>query len=228
MYLDVVIPTLNRKQKLIDCLESIIIARRSEPVTVYVYFSKKEELDYFKDKYKTYDWIKHKMTDYKKCSSFWNSHLNRMKADAMCYLNDDVMLYPDTIERIKTTYLEQFSDFDGVLGICQANIPIEKCVKSAFGVIGKKYAERFPNKGVFCPDYARFYGDAELQMFAESINKFYFTEDVKLIHRHPEFSKGKDDTHRKVREFKEIDTVNFNKRRRKNYLWGRDFNLIGE
>jgi hypothetical protein len=227
MTLDVVIPTLNRKTKLINCVESIITNKKDYDIIVYLYFSSVNELDEFRGYWKL-NWILLDFTMYNKCTVFWNSHLKKMEADAMCYLNDDVTILPDTFDQIFQIYPHYFPDYDGVLGLNQVNIPYEQIVKSAFGVIGTKYANRFPDRQVFCPNYYRFYDDKELQEYAESINKFHFDENIKLIHHHPAHSKQqrKDDTHVSVRKYKSIDSHIFNMRQNKKYLWGKDFNLV--
>jgi len=46
--LDIVIPSLGRKVKLERCIESIRKAKFQHDVHLYLYFSIKEELDYFK------------------------------------------------------------------------------------------------------------------------------------------------------------------------------------
>ena len=76
--------------------------------------------------------------------------------DGLIYLNDDVLLYEDTLDELFKTYQKYFPDFDGVMGINQINLPKEKTIKTAFGVIGREYSHRFPNKQIFCPDFSRF------------------------------------------------------------------------
>jgi len=228
MRFDLVIPTLDRKEKLIACLNSIIISKQNLDIHTYIYFSNKDELENFSKLYNTTSWITCKYTDYTKCSIFWNNHIKTMDAKAIVYLNDDILLYNDTLSKLITTYLKHFPDFDGVMGINQCNLPTEKTIQSAFGVIGSEYANRFPDRQVFCPEYYRFYGDYEIYLYAKSINKFYYAEDVKIEHLHGDYVKSRDKTHRIVRKFKEKDCPIFNVRQNKKYLWGHDFNIVGE
>jgi hypothetical protein len=113
------------------------------------------------------------------------------------------------------------------MGINQCNLPPEKTIQSAFGVIGTKYADRFPDRQVFCPEYYRFYGDWELLEYTKSIDKFHYAENVKIQHLHGD-TYGRDDTHREVRKYKEKDCPIFNMRQNKHLLWGKQFTLIGD
>lgn len=228
MQLDIVIPTLERKDKLIKCIDSIRKSKKFFRVFIHIYFTKEDELDYFTDLYKKENWIFCKHTTYEKCTTFWNNHLFYMDADAMAYFNDDVTLFENTIEELFKTYQQKFPNFDGVMGINQENIPKERALQSAFGVIGKNYANRFPNKEVFCPNYYRFYGDYELLKYAESIKRFYYADNVKINHLHPDYARCKDNTHREVRKYKEKDCLIFGMRQAKKLLWGKDWNLTGE
>ena len=45
MKIDVVIPTRKRKEKLINCLDSLIKARRNYDIDIYVYFNSQEDLN---------------------------------------------------------------------------------------------------------------------------------------------------------------------------------------
>lgn len=225
MRLDVVLPTLNRKNKLTACVESISKARKQYDVNLHIYFSRKEDfIDY------TEEWIQSKYTDYRKCTIFWNEHLKQMKADAMAYFNDDILVNENTFDELYQTFLNKFVDYDGVMGINQSNIPKEKGLQSAFGVIGSKYADRFPDRQVWCPDYYRFYGDAELMKFAKSINKFYYAENVQITHLHPSHVQHTaDSTHSMVRKWRTKDGEIKHKREILNkLLWGREWRLVDE
>jgi len=231
MKLEIVIPSLNRIQKLSNCVDSIISTKNNFDIALYLYFSNRDELDFFKEKYKDLDWIYCKMTDYYKCTEFWNKHIKNSKANIIAYLNDDILLHKDTIQKIFTIYPQQFPDFDGVIGINQANIPQDKIVKTAFGLIGTKYSDLFPDRQVFCPDYYRFFGDYEMYLYSNSIGKFYFSDDIKIKHLHPQFSNdknGRDETHRLVRKWRGKDSYLFQKRQNLKWLWGKDYSLLGE
>lgn len=213
----IAIPTLNRLEKLTNCINSIVKSKRDNDIILSLCFDYENELEYFKNLFKDINWIYYyKITNYR-APHFWNSILKEMppEIDALVYLNDDVLLHDNTLDELFKTYQEYFSDFDGVMGIRQANLPIEATLPSAFGVIGKKYANRFPNKKVWCEEYYRFYADEELLLHAKSLNKFHFAENVKIDHLHPSFDNNQmDETHHSVRKYKKLDIDIYNKRKK--------------
>lgn len=229
MNLDITIPTRNRREKLTNCINSILLSAKNISINIYIYFHNKENLDYFNNCFKDVNEIKLRMTKNYKAPVFWNNHLKNMKSDAMCYLSDDTLFFEDTLELIMNYFPKYFPDFDGLLGLNQYNIPSSQAVCAAFGIIGSKYADRFPERQVFCPDYFRFYDDRELELFAMSIGKFVFNKNIKVKHMHPAFdSRLLDDTHNEVRKCLRKDRETFEKRQQLNYLWGKNFNLLNK
>jgi len=222
--LDIVIPSHNRDIKLVNCLFSILKARRMYDVDVYVYFNTIEEVGKWAANYPR-RWINYRVINDYRVPNFWNSHLKDMIADAMLYCTDDVVFEIDTISEVLNNYEKYFPNFDGVVGINQINISSKDKKEGAFGIIGKKYIDNFPNKQVWCPDYYRFYADYELELYAKSINKFVYCEDIKINHLHGSIY-GSDDTHIKVREWLSKDRETFFKRQKDDLLWGKSFKLI--
>ncbi len=222
--LDIVIPTLNRERKLLNCIRSIEKAKKDHNITVFIYFSNKMELLHISSLVKQ-EWIKLDIVTHYKVPEFWNTHLKYMKADIMAYLNDDVLLLPNSLDNIINHYQEYFPDYDGILGLNQSNIESPTNKEGAFGIIGNKYANRFPDRQVFCPDYYRFYADAEVELFAKSIGKFKYNKEVKIHHLHGSFY-GEDETHIAVRKYLKQDKRIFIKRQEKDLLWGYNFKLL--
>ena len=218
MRLDIVIPSKERFIKLKNCLTSLDKARKNYDFKVYVYLDLKDEEPIQKD------WIAYNRISEYRVPDFWNGYLQNMKADALCYLNDDIEVPEDFFDNLYKEYLENFPDYDGVLGIDQENLKDSQKVQTAFGVIGAKFADRFPSRQVFAPYYFRFYADKELELFSMSIDKLYFSRETKLTHYHPAFFKNKtDDTHVLVRKYHSLDRYTFRMRIRNKLLWGRNF-----
>ena len=227
MNIDVIIPTKKRNEKLCNCINSLIEAKKHYSVNVYVYFDNNEDLNECSVLFSVYDWLHFRIENNYRVPTFWNTHLKQCKADVLCYLNDDVIVKEDIFKQIVKAFIIHFPDFDGVVGINQVNIPEGQKVESAFGVIGIKYANRFPNKQVFCPDYYRFFADFELWQYAKHINKFVFSKKAQLIHLHPAFdSKQSDETHKEVRKYFSKDKKTFNIRKDNKLLWGLTYQLI--
>ena len=227
MLLDVVIPSLHRRDKLQVCISSILKSAKSDEINLSIFFSDKEDLEYFHSYFSAISNIRLHYLEHYSVPMFWNNYLKQMTADGMFYCNDDTELFDDTLEIILTEYPKHFPDYDGLMGICQANLDSSQALESAFGVIGRKYASRFLNKQVYCPDYERFFGDREMWLYAKSINKFYFCKEAKLNHYHPALNHAwEDETHTNVRTYLKQDRTTFQRRQTKGYLWGKDYSLI--
>jgi len=227
LLLDVVIPTVGRVAKLEKCLNSLFKSSKNTSIHLCIYFSKKCELEHFQAYFKHIPEVSLRFVDIYRVPDFWNSYLQQCEADAMCYINDDVLFFEDTIEMIFKYFQEAFPDYDGILGLHQDNILDARKVDAAFGVIGLKYADRFPKRQVFCPDYNRFFGDWELWRYAKSIGKFAFDRQVRVTHLHPcTDATLEDDTHKLVRKWLSIDKHIFKQRQSKNLLWGDSWELI--
>lgn len=231
MRLDCVLPSKWRKEKLDKCLNSIFHSVKNitdHDIHLYIYFSVQEEYQHYWNHFCAIGNIHLKFIEEYRVPDFWNSHLKSTGADAMLYLNDDVEVLPDTIRIIIREFEKRFPDGDGIMGINQKNLPRSQIVEAAFGVIGTKYAERFPNKQVFPLDYYRFFVDLEMCEYAKSINKFHFCEQAEIFHYHPAFGGTKDETHDDVRKYIKKDKETYDKRKALGYLWGRDFSTINK
>lgn len=242
MRFHIVVPTYHRPAKLEKMFNSLInqnldnelIASLNDKlgISLYVYFDNNDEdsYRYFSQKYGNFFLTNYKLLNRQyRAFGIWNLHLSTLDADGMFYVCDDIEFRPDCIMIAIKTFLEKFSDTDGLLGLNQENIKKDQdgFSANAMGLIGKKFAERFPNRQCFCPDYISFHADAELGNFARSIDKFYFCKEAKIIHYHPNYFKDlEDETHKIVREPKNIDRETWNLRRKRNLLWGQSFELI--
>jgi len=140
-------------------------------------------------------------------------------AEAILYASDDLEFPPHGISKAMATLKEHFPDGDGLIGIKQSCAGID----SAFGLVGRKFIERFPNRQIFCPDYIHYVSDREIGQFAKSINKFYFCKDVILKHNRP-----KDKTRELGLKVYGTDRAMRAKRVKKGLLWGRNFEKIGK
>jgi len=227
MKLDIVIPSKNRKEKLQKCLNSLFLSGKDIlDLNIFLYLSSKEEYDYYRFLFSNIrQIIVRRIADYR-VPDFWNAFLCQCESDAMMYINDDIEFLEETIPIVLENYYSRFPDYDGVMGLNQVNITDPNKVEAAFGVIGLKYADRFPDRQVFPPCYNRFYGDFELWLYAREINKFYFCEEARILHHHPSTNRSlEDSTHIDVRKWLAKDRAIFNLRKEKQLLWGRSFEL---
>jgi len=227
MKIEIVIPSKGRIKKLEHCINSILHSSKNVSMDLKLSFSVQSEFAYFQSLFGNFPNIQNELLTTYRVPEFWNDALRKTEADALCYLNDDVLLFEDTLEVAVKEFERYFPNFDGVLGLRQANLPETQAVEGAFGIIGKKYTERFPEGMVWCPDYNRFYCDHELWQFAKLINKFHFCIPARITHLHPAFTKQPSDkTHIDVRTWWKTDKNIYEKRKQLGYLWGKEFNLI--
>lgn len=228
MKFDFVVPTYNRFEKLARLLRSLRL-QLSENIRIWVYCdnndveTKNRVMESFSD-------IVHLVAVVPERRMFFgnlNEHLKHCKADAMFYVCDDVEFLDGSLLSACQCFEKYLPDTDGVLGLNQVNIPNGS--DSAMGIIGMRFADRFPQRQCFCPDYISFHADAELGKYAKSIGKFVFCEEAKIVHYHPAIVKEeKDNTHGIVRQFKQRDAEVRNLRKLRNLLWGRDFKLVSK
>jgi hypothetical protein len=234
--IDIVIPTYHRREKLINCLGSIEQARTRLDCYSYIYVYYSDTEDYKRDNQclRQYKNILPRLLEKPyKASTFWNDHLKESTADVMVYLNDDVILEINCLLRLNTAMDIYYPDTDGLIAITQDNIPEDQACKTAFGAIGTKFADRFPNRKVMCEDYERFYFDQELGEYAQKHNKLFHSMNRTiaplLTHLHPAFFKDMmDETHSCNRIPLDKDKTTYNKRRKQKLLWGDNFTLINE
>ena len=96
-------------------------------------------------------------------------------------------------------------------------------------MVGSKFADRFPNRETFCPEYHHFGVDAELMEYAESVNKFIWCEEAKVYHHHPACSDAPiDETHTILRQMAKDDHKLQSDRKAAGMLWGKNFDLYNK
>lgn len=102
--------------------------------------------------------------------------------DFYFYASDDLKFHRYAIENAVRCMSKIFPDGDGVIGIRQ-NLP-HYC-PAAFGLVGRKWLRRFPNRALFNPAYQHFCVDSELWHYARQKNKFHFCEAALVKHERP-------------------------------------------
>ena len=210
MHVDIVIPTWRRAEKLKRCMASIETQAYTDITT-------------------------HAIEDTDRLFAFgvWNRFLATWETgDLFVYLCDDTILDPYCIAAAVREMQAKFQDTDGLVGLHQSNIAgKDGWCRSAMGVIGRKFAERFVNRQVFCPDYSRFHADSELGAYARELGKFSYCEAASLVHLHPVHNRAEmDETHVVVRDPPVVllDKRVWERRRAIACMWGKDNMLVRE
>lgn len=145
-----------------------------------------------------------------------NRVLKEFDSDYYIFGSDDLVFPPDCITCAMARMQECFPDGFGVVSIGKKN-------KTTFGLFGCKWAEHFPDRQVFCPDYIHYAGDSELMRTVSKLGIYAFPpkRDSSVIHH-----RMKDETWRLARSVRTRDHTIRDERWGKGYMWGVDFNLI--
>lgn len=145
--------------------------------------------------------------------------------DLQVGLCDDMEMLDGCLLNGIKCFSDNFPDLDGVVGFNQVNVP-NGC-PNAIGIVGRKFAERFPGRNIYCPDYHHFGVDAECMAYAESVGKFKFCEEAKIYHYHPACSCRKpDDTHKSLRVLASNDHSIQEERKKRGLVWGKSFERV--
>ena len=144
-----------------------------------------------------------------------NRVLKEFGSEYYIFASDDLIFPPDCIEMAMKAMEKHFPGGDGIVGIGRKG-------RSAFGLFGDKFVERFPNREVFCPDFTHYGSDSELFRTVKELGKIvYLPEECRVKH-----FRNKDETWRLARRIRAKDREVFDERKRKGYKWGIDFNLV--
>jgi glycosyltransferase involved in cell wall biosynthesis len=147
-----------------------------------------------------------------------NRVLKEWDSDYYIYASDDLIFPGGCIKYAMATMQERFPDGFGV-------VSIGKKGRAAFGLIGRKLVEHFPDRQVFCPDFIHYAGDSELMRTVSKLGIYAFPPQRESMVRH---ARMKDETWRLARSVKNRDHKIRQEREEKGYMWGVDFNLIVE
>jgi len=145
-----------------------------------------------------------------------NRVLKELDSDYYIYGSDDLFFPPRLIEYAMVTMKKRFPDGFGVISIGKKH-------RSAFGLFGRKWADHFPDRQVFCPDFIHYAGDSELHRTVMKLGKFAFPPERDEMVRH---ARMKDETWRLARRVRTRDHTIRTEREAKGYMWGVDFNLV--
>ena len=145
-----------------------------------------------------------------------NRILKEFDSDYYIFGSDDLFFPLDCIACAMARMQECFPDGFGVVSIGKKN-------KTTFGLFGRKFADHFPDRQVFCPDYIHYAGDSELYRAARHLKKYAFPPKRDSSVQH---SRLKDKTWRLARRVRTRDHAIRDERWEKGYIWGVDFNLI--
>ncbi len=145
-----------------------------------------------------------------------NRVLKEFDSDYYIFGSDDLTFRSGSIKYAMAKMQKCFPDGFGVIAIAKKN-------KCTFGLFGYKFADHFPDRQVFCPDYIHYASDSELMRCVRALDKYAYPPERTSMVLHVRL---KDETWRFARAVKRRDHAIRDERQEKGYLWGVDFNLI--
>lgn len=222
MYVNIIIPTYKRFESLQRTLHSIKKSDYKKTLTTVI-------VDGFQDDRHTQLKDSQTAVVYNPERKDWprsmNEALKRIEGDLFLYGADDIQFYPDCIRKLVETMESVYPSGDGLVALKQS----QKRSGGAFGLIGNKFVERFPERAVFCPDYLHFGSDAELRDFATKVGLYYFRTDAVVFHDRSFRSAAVHDEAFDIgRAARARDLGTYKMRRRKGYLWGENFHRLNK
>jgi len=140
-----------------------------------------------------------------------------LSEDGVLYATDDMTFESNSIENAFKAFNSHFPDDDGVVGFVQ--IPKE-FHPTGVALIGKKFIDRYPDRKLFNPEYHHF-ACQEIHWLASMLGKFHQEPTAVIRHYHPAFFRGEmDKTHIEARKYREKDHSLMRERQNKGLIWG--------
>lgn len=180
-----IIPTLNRFQLLVNCVKSLFTGTYHNLSLTIVVDSNKEMFDRV---HRYFIGAQEKVTVlFNEKRIGWGKSMNNVIRDTdhdfYLYASDDLTFHKMTILNGMACMAAHFPDGDGVIGFNQTNM--RHFCPAAFGIVGRQWLKRFPNRALFNPAYKHFCVDSELWHYAKQKGKFYFCRNAGVDHARP-------------------------------------------
>jgi hypothetical protein len=215
-YIDLIVATRNRAEKLGRMLDSVPAIAGGKPINIKIIFD---------GDFKTGEIYEHDpriaqifFTPSRVGSVAARNVVTPMSEDAVLMAVDDIEFAPGSIDAAVAAFEERFQDGDGVVGFNQANLP--NFSWAGVVLMGQKFLRRYSGKKIYYPAYHHF-ACQEIEWLAESLGKMHREPAAKLSHFHPGMKAGKmDETHREARTFRTQDLLLSRERTRHNQIWG--------
>lgn len=194
--IEVIVPTRNRREKLIRMMNSVPAEAAGVPVEIVIVCDGDRKTEQFllslgNPSIRIYLVAEHRGAVY--CRNL----ATRESAGSVLYATDDIEFENGAIETAAKELAVRFPDEDGVVGFAQSGNG--KYSPAGVALVGRAFLGRYPNRELFFPGYFHF-ACQEVLRAAETLGRFYFCESARLVHFHPSFDTSqKDSTHREAR-----------------------------
>jgi hypothetical protein len=215
-YIDLIVATRNRAEKLGRMLDSVPTSAGGKPINIKIVFD---------GDFKTGEIYEHDpriaqifFTPSRVGSVAARNVVTPMSEDAVLMAVDDIEFAPGSIDAAVTAHESHFPDGNGVVGFNQANLP--NFSWSGVVLMGQKFLLRYPGKKIYYPGYHHF-ACQEIEWLAESLGKMHREPAAILTHYHPSMLGLRPDrTHKEARTFRHQDLLLCRERARAGQTWG--------
>lgn len=154
-------------------------------------------------------------------SAACRNYITPLCMDGVLPATDDVVFRPGAFEKMLKQFNDTFPDDDGVLGIRQHNEE-KRFHPTGVCLVGQQFLQRYPGKLLYYPRYFHFAAQ-EIWWHAETVKRFAVTEEILLDHLHPGFMPEEmDETHKITASHRTLDHMVRNARKKAGSIWGYD------
>jgi len=216
-HVTVIIPTRNRRDKLLKTIKTVPIA---DWISIVVMCDgDRDTFNYLQGRYEGDEQVNVAITpSYGHFGAVWcrNKVLENVPDGAIC-ATDDVLFGKHSFRNAIDLFNETFPDDDGVVSFKQVGTSFHPT-----GVVlaGKKWIDRYPNRWMYCPEYWHF-SCQEIKWLTDKYDKLASADNITLRHVSPMKNKSEmDRTHVEARHFKEKDRAVRARRKQAGLCWG--------
>lgn len=217
-YIDLIIPTRNRWEKLKRCLNSI--PKNIPNVDLNIIIICDGDLQTTQQILNLNDGQISKVVYVNKHSGsvYCRNLMTQCAEDAVLYATDDIEFKPGAIEAAIKAMAEHFPDEDGIIGFHQGDN--QSYSEAGVALLGQKFLQRYPQRKLFFPAYFHF-SCQEIERLGNKLEKLYLEKAAEIIHYHPSFNHHEvDETHREARAKRDADRTISVTRRKSHKIWG--------
>lgn len=212
----IIIPTRNRYEKLMKCLDSVSKEALDISIsTVIICDGDKETAKKLIDDERIERMI---YVRGNRGIVYCRNLVTPTVEDALIYATDDIVFQPGAIDEAIKSMRMHFPDDDGVIGFHIENAP-SFCI-SGVSLVGQPFLKRYPGKKLFFPEYFHF-SCQEIERLGTKLGKIHSEKKARILHYHPAFYRDEiDGTHEEARKHRQRDKALSINRKEKGLIWG--------
>jgi len=229
MSVNIIIPTIGDRSRIYDTIDSALVSSKSDIAIKVIAQENRGAFDRLQLRYAQEKKIE---IVWEPTNKGWVRVMNEAAArwpGALFYGADDIVFMRDCFAILEHVLQERFPDEDGVVVThqSQTNLAWRQGFIGAFGLIGDKFLNRFPGRKFLCPDYWGQWSDAELRDVALHYGKLAQAWGAELMHFDPRPNE-RDQTSVNIYANTMTACADYIERRRRDWLWGKNYDRLCE